>query len=92
MGDAEPPQRLQEARRSELRPVVGRQHQVRLTASCGKPVQHRLLDRRQRVFDPAAMREILSHDLPRTAVDHAHQVSPPTAGPAQILVMSDCQI
>src|SRR5579863_8931846 len=76
MGDAEPPQRLQEARRSELRPVVGRQRQVRLTASRGKPIQHRLLDRSQRVFGPAAMREIPSHDLPCTAVDHAHQICP----------------
>ena len=60
MGDAEPPQRLQEARRSELRPVVGRQRQVRLTASCGKSIQHRLLDRCQRVCGPTAMREIPS--------------------------------
>ncbi len=76
MGDAEPSQRFQEPRRSELRPVVGRQRQVRLAASCGKPIQHGLLDRCQRVFGPAAMREIPSHDLPRAAVDHAHQIRP----------------
>jgi len=37
MGDAEPPQRFQEARRSELRPVVGGQRQVFLAASLGQP-------------------------------------------------------
>ena len=33
MGDAEPPQRLQEARRSELRPVVRGQRQVLLATA-----------------------------------------------------------
>ena len=92
MGDAEPTERLHEPRRSELRSIVGGQRHVRLAAALGQPCEHGLLDRCQRVFGPAAMREIPSHDLPRAAVDHAHQVGPAHAGPAQIFVMSDCQI
>jgi hypothetical protein len=43
--DAEPPQRLQEARRSELRPVVRRECHARFTAALGQPFQHSLLHR-----------------------------------------------
>ena len=75
MGDAEPPQRLQEARRSELRPIVGGQRHVRCAAPSGSRVSTPGR-RSQCVCGSATMREIPSHDLPRTAVDHAHQISP----------------
>src|SRR6202162_6392069 len=76
MPDAQPPKCFQEPRRSELRYIVRCQPQVCLAASCRKPTPHGLLHRCERVFGPTAMREIPSHDLPRTAVDHAHQVRP----------------
>src|SRR5712671_8064678 len=37
--DAEPPKRFQEARRSELRSIVGGQRHVRRTAALGQPCQ-----------------------------------------------------
>ena len=43
---------------------------VILAAALRQPFEYRLLDRCERVFGPAAMREIPSHDLPRAAVDH----------------------
>jgi hypothetical protein len=62
MRDAEPAQRLQEARGSELRSVVRRQ--------------------RQDCFAAARVQQSITHT----------RYAQPTAGPAQILVMSDCQI
>ncbi len=38
MRDPEPPERFQEPRRSELRPVVGGQRHVGFAASCRKPL------------------------------------------------------
>jgi hypothetical protein len=76
MDDAEPTEGLQEARRSELRPIGGGQRHVLLAAARGQPFEHGLLHHCQRVFGPTAMREIPSHDLPRAAVNHAHQVRP----------------
>ncbi len=73
--DAEPSECFHKPRRSELRSVVC--GQVTLAAGCPRqPCQHCLLDRCQRVFGSAAMREIPAHDLPRAAVDHAHQIRP----------------
>src|ERR1700746_2275168 len=63
MGDAQPTQRLQEPRRSELRSVVRRERHVRRTTALGQPCEYGLLDRCQRVFGPATMREIPSNDL-----------------------------
>ena len=40
-----------------------------------------LLQGGERVFGPAARREIPAHDLPRAAVDHADQVRPAHGGP-----------
>src|ERR1700691_1858253 len=74
MSDAQPVERLDEPCRSELCPIVGGQRYMGLTAALGQPCQHRLLHRCQRVFGPAAMREIPTHDLSRAAVDHAYQV------------------
>src|SRR6266436_5075972 len=74
--DAQPVERLDEPRRSDLCPIVGGQRQESLTAALGQPRQHGLLHRDQRVFGPAAMGEIPAHDLSRAAVDHAHQISP----------------
>src|SRR5690348_2326832 len=76
MGDAEPPKRFQETRGSELRAIVGREGDVRLTAALGQPCQDGLLHGSQRIFGAATVREIPAHDLPRAAVDHAHQVRP----------------
>jgi hypothetical protein len=47
-----------------------------LPGTLGQTFKHGLLHRCQRVFGPASMREIPSHDLPLAAVDHAHQVRP----------------
>ena len=66
--DAEPCERFQEPRRSELRSVIRRQRHVFLAAALGQPFEHGLLHRYERVFGPAAMREIPSHDLSRAAV------------------------
>src|SRR5579864_1655496 len=44
MGNAEPSQRLQEARRSELCSVVGRQGHVRRTTALGQSCQYRLFN------------------------------------------------
>ena len=76
MGDAEPPQRLQEARRSELRSIVGGQRHVRFTAALGQPCQDCLLYRSQCIVRSATVLEIPAHDVPRAAVDHTHQVCP----------------
>src|ERR1700734_4296512 len=76
MRDAQPVQGLDESGRSELRAVVGGQRYAGLAAALGQPFEYRLLHRYERVFGPAAMREIPSHDLPRAAVDHAHQICP----------------
>src|SRR5271169_3270217 len=76
MGDAQPTQRLQEPRRSELRSVVGRERHVRRTTALGQSCEYGLLHCCERVFGPATMRKIPPHDLPCTAVDHAHQISP----------------
>jgi hypothetical protein len=53
-----------------------RQRHVFLAAARGQPFEHGLFHRYERVFSPTTMREIPSHDLPRAAVDHAHQVRP----------------
>ena len=74
--DTEPPERFQEPRRSELRAIVGGQRYVRLAAALGQPCQDGLLYRSQRIFGSTTMRKIPSHDLPRAAVDYAHQVRP----------------
>ena len=58
MGDAEPPQRLQEARRSELRSIVGGQRHVRFTAALGQPCQDCLLYRSQCIVRSATVLEI----------------------------------
>jgi len=71
--DAEPSECLQEARRSELRSVVGGQRQVRFTAALRQPCQNCLLDRRQGIFCSATVREVPAHDFPRAAVDNAYQ-------------------
>ena len=90
--DAELPQRVQESRRSELRPVLGCQRHVGRAAALGQPFQDGLLHRRQSVFGPAAMREIPS-PISRVQQSITHtRYAQPTAGPAQIFVMSDCQI
>ena len=80
--DAQPPQRFDEPRRSELRPVGGGQRQLRLAAARGRPLQNCLLDRGQGFGGAAAVRQVLAHDLSRTAVDHAHQVGP-SPGPGR---------
>src|SRR5271154_1368595 len=58
MRDAQPVERLDEACRRELRPIVGGQRHMGLTAALGQPCQYRLFHRCQRVFGSAAMREI----------------------------------
>ena len=76
MSDAQPPKCFQEPRRSELRAIVSGQRHASFTAALGQPCQHGLLHGYQRVFGPAATRKIPSHDFPRAAVDHTHQVRP----------------
>ncbi len=74
--NAQPIECLDEPRRSKLRAVVGGQRHTGRTAALGQPCQHRLLDRCQRVFGSATMREIPAHDLPCATVDHTHQIGP----------------
>jgi hypothetical protein len=84
-------------RDARLKPVIGLQKQdfeiydqgkkqtisgfSVLAAALGQPFEHGLLDRCQRIFDSATVREIPSHDLPRAAVDHTHQVCPANRRP-----------
>ncbi|HEX4074480.1 MAG TPA: hypothetical protein VHX49_03675, partial [Candidatus Acidoferrales bacterium] len=70
MCDAEPVQGLDEPGRGKLRALVCGQRYARLAAPLGQPFEYGLLDRCQRIFGSATVREIPSHDLPRAAVDH----------------------
>jgi len=82
MGDAQPPQRFQEARRSELRPVVRGQRQV-LLADCLRAVV------RARPAPPLGARLRSDSDAkdstPRSPVynsrSRTHKYAQPTAGP-----------
>ena len=93
MDDAEPCESVSK-KREEVNcvplSVVSVKFASRLPA--GKPAHHGLLHRCERFLGSAAMRKIPAHDLPRAAVDHTHQIRPAHVAPAQILVMSDCQI
>src|SRR3989442_3900049 len=79
----EPRERFQEPRGSEMRSVVRGQRQVRSSTSFRQPLQHRLFHLCQCVLGSAAVREIPANDLPRAAVDHAHNIRPthPWPGP-----------
>src|SRR5579862_728073 len=58
MSDAEPVERLDEPRRSELGPIVCGHRQASLAAARGQPFEHRLLDCGKRVFGSTTMRRV----------------------------------
>jgi hypothetical protein len=92
MRDTEPVQCLDKACRSELCAVVRGESHTGLTTSLGKPLQYGLFDRIECFLGSATM------DRFQLTISRVQQsitltkYAQPTVGPAQILVMSDCQI
>jgi hypothetical protein len=92
MGDAEPLQRLQEARRSELRSISV----VSVTFASRLPSGSRSRTACSTAASASSVRQRCERFQPtiscvQQSITHTRYAQP-TAGPAQILVMSDCQI
>jgi hypothetical protein len=68
MRDAEVCERFQEARRGELRAVVGGQRQVGCAAGGRRPCEHRLFHGGQRVFPAAALRQVPAYDFAQRSI------------------------